>query len=345
MRPISRYKALKKAGDLVDDPYQEATVEKLDQLYESLLNYDLKPRSRIFKFFSRQPAFDRIPKGIYIHGDVGRGKSMLMDLLFDIVPLTKKRRVHFHSFMSDVHKRINAFRKRSSEDRDGNDPIPSVAKALASDAWLLCFDEFEVRDVADAMIVGRLFSQIFSQGVVIVATSNRAPDDLYKGGLNRQLFVPFIELMKQQLEIIYLEGRKDHRLVRLRGMPVYHYPLNSESQAALDSTFLELSDGDPGTPDQVEIMGRIIDVRKQAHGTACFSFADLCIEPLAANDYIAIAERYQTLIVSGIPRLDESKRNEARRLVLLIDVLYDNKVKLVASAQTPVAEIYSSLHV
>jgi cell division protein ZapE len=340
--PIARFRAMQRSGELVADPHQELAIEKLEILHHRLAQYDPRGGQGWLGFLRRRPAREPAPEGLYIYGEVGRGKSMLMDLFFETVGLERKRRVHFHAFMAEVHARINDYRRLPADRREGDDPIPPVARALAEQTWLLCFDEFEVRDIADAMILGRLFTQLFENGVVVVATSNRAPDDLYKGGLNRQLFVPFIDLLKQRLDVMCLEGAMDHRLARLKGMPVYHHPLGPTADAALESAFAELTDGDAGAPDAVEVMGRTIAVSRQARGTAFFTFAELCEAPLAANDYLAIARRYHTVILSGIPRLDAAKRNEARRLVLLIDVLYDNRVKLVASAETPVSDIYPS---
>ncbi|HZD26472.1 MAG TPA: cell division protein ZapE, partial [Alphaproteobacteria bacterium] len=248
--------------------------------------------------------------------------------------------VHFHRFMREVHERINRFRRTPAAERDGDDPIPPVARDIAADLLLLCFDEFEVRDVADAMILGRLFTRLFEHGVVVVATSNRAPDELYEGGLNRQLFLPFIDLLKQRLDVLCLNGRVDYRLDRLHGQQVYHTPLGEAAAAALDAMFLRLTDRRHGEPDTVEVAGRSVPVPEQAAGTARFSFEELCARPLAANDYLALAERYHTIILSDIPKLGPTRRNEARRLVLLVDVLYDNHVRLVASAAAPPAELY-----
>ena len=340
--PLQRYRALRRAGELAADPVQELAIEKLEILHHRLAQYDPAGEQGWLGFLRRRPRREPAPEGLYIYGDVGRGKSMVMDLFFDTVALEHKRRVHFHEFMAEVHSRINAFRRTPAAARNGDDPIPPVARNVAADAWLLCFDEFEVRDVADAMILGRLFTQLFELGVVVVATSNRPPDDLYLGGLNRQLFLPFIALLKDRLDVLCLDGKQDYRLLRLKGIPVYHTPLGAEAEAALDAAFLRLTDQARGEPDAVEVMGRTIPVREQAKGTARFSFTELCEQPLGANDYLAIAARYHTVILSGIPRLSAEQRNEARRLVLLIDVLYDNRVKLVASAATEPQALYAA---
>jgi cell division protein ZapE len=337
---IGRYRELVAAGDILQDPEQELGAEKLQILCHRLSQYDPGQGTGWRQFLMRRSKREPAPEGLYIFGDVGRGKSMLMDLFFAVAPLEKKRRVHFHEFMREVHARINEFRRTGRERRDGDDPVPPTAQAIADETWLLCFDEFEVRDIADAMLLGRLFTHLFEQGVVVVATSNRAPEDLYKNGLNRNLFLPFIDLLKEKLDIYSLNGPVDYRLSRLKGIPVYHTPLDEAAEKALDAAFLSLTDQEKGSACELEVMKRRIRVPEQANGTARFSFADLCEQPLAANDYLAIAEAFHTVILSGIPKLDPGKRNEARRFVLLIDVLYDNGVKLVASAATPVDQIY-----
>jgi len=342
--PLERYRALRRAGELDPDPAQELAAEKLQMLHHRLAQYEPGQstgmgagwRQFLFGRGQKEPA----PEGLYIYGEVGRGKSMLMDLFFDGAPIEHKRRVHFHEFMGEVHGRINEFRKTPDKNRDGDDPIPPIAGDIAEATWLLCFDEFEVRDIADAMILGRLFGRLFELGVVVIATSNRAPDDLYKGGLNRQLFLPFIETLKQRLDILCLEGRMDHRLARMKGVPVYYTPLDATAAAALDKAFLNLTDLPAGRPAEVEVKGRTIVVPQQAKGVARFSFAELCEQPLGAHDYLELAGHYHTLILDGIPQLGPERRNEARRFVILIDVLYDNGIKLVASATTDVEGIY-----
>jgi len=339
--PIERYRALRRAGELKPDPEQELAIEKLEILHHRIAQYRPDNGGGWLSFLRLRQPREPAPEGLYLYGDVGRGKSMLMDLFFDIVPLARKRRVHFHAFMAEVHERINAFRRLPADQRDGDDPIPPVARDIAEEVWLLCFDEFEVRDVADAMILGRLFTQLFELGVVVVATSNRDPDSLYEGGLNRQLFLPFIALLKERLDVLCINGRTDYRLDRLRGMQVYHTPLGAAAAKALDDAFVSLTDQNHGEPDEVEVMGRKIVVPEQAKGVARFSFDDLCMQPLAANDYLALARRFHTIVLSGIPKLNLDKRNEARRFVLLIDVLYDNGIKLIASADVPVDQIYT----
>jgi len=337
--PLEAYRALRRDGRLRHDPAQELAAEKLQTLQHRLGRYDPTRGpgwQEILRLKRREPP----PEGLYLYGSVGRGKSMLMDLFFATAPVERKRRTHFHAFMRDVHERINRFRRLSAAERDGDDPIPPVARALAEEAWLLCFDELEVRDVADAMILGRLFQNLFEKGVVVVATSNRAPDQLYEGGLNRQLFMPFIELMKRQMDVLHLDGGTDHRMLGLSGTPVYHMPADRAAAAALDAAFARLTDGAEGGPETVEVMGREVPVPRAAAGVARFRFDDLCRRPLAANDYLALAERFHTFVIDAIPRMGAAERNEARRFVLLIDVLYDARCKLVCSAAAPPDGLY-----
>ena len=338
--PLDAYRSLRRNGQLKPDPAQELAVEKLQALALKLGRYEPNGGAGGLLFFFRKKRNEEPPQGLYLYGGVGRGKSMLMDLFFARAAVAKKRRVHFHAFMLEVHGRINAFRRTSAAEREGDDPIPSVAGELAAEAWLLCFDEFEVRDVADAMILGRLFTQLFERGVVVVATSNRAPDELYAGGLNRQLFLPFIELMKRQLDVLHLESGRDYRLLRLDGQPVYHTPLSPAADAALDEDFRLLTDEPEGEPEEIEVQGRRILTSEQARGVARFTFDELCARPLGAADYLAIAGRYHTLILKGVPRLSPDRRNEARRFATLIDVLYDNRRRLICSAAAPPERLY-----
>ncbi len=260
---------------------------------------------------------------------------MVMDLFFDIAPVERKRRVHFHAFMIEIHDRINALRSRG-----GDDPIPPVADGFADETWLLCFDEFQVNDPVDALILDRLFSALFNRGVVTVATANVAPRDLYKGGLNRDRFLPFLELIEQRLDVMELDAGIDYRRGRLESMAVYFTPLNGEASAALDAAFLKLTDNDPGAPGEIVLRGRSIAVPAEANGVARFGFAELCETPLGAADYIAIAELYHTVVLSDVPQLTPEKRNEATRFVTLIDALYEHKVNLVCTADGSPEDLY-----
>jgi cell division protein ZapE len=262
---------------------------------------------------------------------------MLMDLFFRSVPSLRKRRVHFHAFMLEVHDRIERER-RAQTDR----PIAKVASDLAAEAALLCFDEFQVEDIADAMILERLFRTLFDAGAVVVATSNRAPDELYEHGLQRERFLPFIALLKQKLFVLELDSGRDYRLARLHGKPVYHHPLDEVAHDALEHAFAELTDGAPGAGATLTVKGRPLVVQRAARGVAWFAFADLCANPLGAADYLAIAERFAAVIVEGIPRLPPQQRNEARRFNVLIDTLYEARTLLIASAEAPPEEIYTA---
>jgi cell division protein ZapE len=258
-----------------------------------------------------------------------------MDLFFHSAPSLHKRRVHFHAFMIEVHDRIERERRAGTEQ-----PITKVASDLAAEATLLCFDEFQVDDIADAMILERLFRALFDAGVVVVATSNRAPDELYEHGLQRERFLPFIALLKQKLYVLELDSGRDYRLARLSGKPVYHHPLGEAAHDALEHAFAELTDGAPGASATLTVKGRPLVVPRTARGVAWFAFADLCANPLGAADYLAIAERFAAVIVEGIPRLSPQQRNEARRFNILIDTLYEARTLLITSAEVPPEEIY-----
>ena len=318
----------------------------LDALGRRLKTY--RPRKRGLFSLDLNGAAD-IPKGVYLHGDVGRGKSFLMDLFFANSSITKKRRVHFNAFMLETHQRIHEWRNLSPRERQsraefvreaGEDPIAPVAKAISLEATLLALDEFQVTDVADAMILGRLFEKLFGLGIVIVATSNTAPDRLYEGGLNRQLFLPFIELIKDHFQIVELNGAYDYRLDRMSGMSVYMSPLGGDADAAMDAAWQRLTDSKRGAPRALNVMGRKLVVPQAAKGVARFSFDALCRVPLGAADYLALARTFHTILIDRIPKLQVDEQNEARRFTLLIDTLYDEKVKLVCSAAAKPAELH-----
>jgi len=314
-------------GALKPDAAQARTAAKLEALSRAL-----KPQR--FSFFGRRAA----PKGLYLWGDVGRGKTMLMDLFFAEVQEPKKLRLHFNAFMADIHARIHVLRQQEADD-----PIAPVARAIARDTRLLCFDEFQVTDVADAMILGRLFEQFFAANMVIVATSNTPPDRLYEGGLNRQLFMPFIAEIKQRMEVVALNGPTDYRLQGLKDVAVYLTPLSPGADAAMDAAWLKLAGG-PGKATSLTVLGRNLSVPRAGQGigqgAARFSFDELCARPLAGADYLAIARHFHTVFIDHIPVMDEASRNEARRFTLLIDTLYDEGVKLVCSAAAPPEALY-----
>lgn len=291
--------------------------------------------------FGKRAATPEAPRGLYVWGSVGRGKSMLMDLFFDALPARRKRRVHFHAFMADVHERIHAWRgmlKRGEV--KGDDPIAPVAAMLAEEASVLCFDEFVVTDIADAMILGRLFTALFGHGVVVVATSNVAPQNLYEGGLNRALFLPFIALLQERMEVMELNSRTDFRLEKLEGAPVYHVPADAAARAALDRAFHRLTGRDHGKMRALTVKGRQVEIPEAVGGVARARFGDLCAKPLAATDYLAIAQEFHTLILEDIPRMEFEQRNEAKRFILLIDTLYEARVKLLASAAAEPQDLY-----
>jgi cell division protein ZapE len=325
---MARYRRALADGALRPDAAQQAAAEKLNALARQLAKY----RPGGFSFFGKK----EIPRGLYLWGDVGRGKSMLMDLFFEEAATSPKRRVHFNAFMTDVHARLHIERARP----DISDPISAVARALADEARLLCFDEFQVTDVADAMILGRLFEQLLAAGTVIVATSNVAPAQLYEGGLNRQLFLPFIGLIEARLDIVELDGPTDYRLHRLSGHPVYLTPLSLAADTAMNGAWRRLTDCELGKPARLTVFGRSLLVPQAARGVARFSFADLCEKPLAAADYLEIARHFHTVLIDHIPVLVPARRDTARRFVLLIDTLYDQGVKLICSAEAVPDQLY-----
>jgi cell division protein ZapE len=326
---IERYRAGISDGEIKPDPAQEAAAQRLQKLSSELKGYKLGRREF---FFSAK----KKPRGLYIWGDVGRGKSMLMDLFFELAPIAQKIRVHFNAFMAETHARIHAERQRGEYD----DPIPPVARTITERAALLCFDEFQVSDVADAMILGRLFQQLFDLGVVIVATSNTPPEKLYEGGLNRQLFLPFIAIIREKLDVVELNGPTDYRLQRMSGLDIYITPLGNEADATMDGAWARLTD--KAQPKQVSLplLGRAVRVPRAAKGVARFSFEDLCAQPLAGADYLSIARHFHTVLIDHIPKMDSAMRNEARRFIVLIDTLYDEGTKLICSAAAPPQELY-----
>jgi cell division protein ZapE len=340
---LDRYQRLIAAGELRPDPDQQGAAERLDRLGQALNAPAAKPGliRRLFRKSSKPPS----PRGIYLWGGVGRGKSMLMDLAFEAIAFEPKRRVHFHEFMLEVHDRLR--RERLAE---RGDPIPPVARAIAAEARFLAFDEMVINNTADAMILSRLMSQLLGQGVTVVTTSNRPPHELYKGGLNRELFLPFIALVERELDVVSLNGPTDYRLERLAGMPTWHVPNGPEATRALSEAFFRLTDHP--VEDRAEVPaediavpgGRRLHVPKSLKGVAVFSFKRLCVEARGAPDYLAIARRYHSVILVGIPRLGPEKRNEAARFVTLIDALYEHKVKLLAAADARPAELYMEGH-
>jgi cell division protein ZapE len=334
--PVRRaYDELIAASELKADPAQSRAVAALDRLAASL-----RPKSLLAGLLGRGREG---PAGVYLWGGVGRGKSMLMDLAFEQIAVEPKRRVHFHAFMLDVHRRL-----REARESEEGDPIEPVGDAIADEAKLLCFDEMQVTNPADAMILSRLFGKLLDRGVKVVTTSNRSPRDLYLEGLNRELFLPFIDLIESQMLVVEVSGPTDYRLDRLTGVEVWHVPNGPEATADLSRAFFQLTDypvEDRAKVPSEELDvggGRTLHVPKSLKGVAVFSFKRLCGEPRGAADYIAIAQRFHTVIIVGIPVMGAEMRNEAARFVTLVDALYEHKVKLLAAADAEPAGLYPS---
>jgi cell division protein ZapE len=339
---LTRYQSLVSSGQIEADAAQASAIGRLHALVEQIGAKRLARKSSALGWlFGSKAEQQQNLKGLYIWGPVGRGKTMLMDLFFRYVPDQRKRRVHFHDFMADVHQRVHEWRQASKQGQaKGSDPIASVAEALADEAWVLCFDEFTVNDIADAMILGRLFSALWERGVVVVATSNVDPQELYKDGLNRALFLPFIAELQKRMDVMKLEARADYRLEKLSGAPVYHVPADADARAALDAAWNRLTGDAAPHPGVLAAKSRRIEVPAAAPGIARFGFRDLCDKPLGASDYLLVARAFHTLIIDDIPVMDVSRRNEAKRFIILIDVLYENHVKLVASADAEPGGLY-----
>ena len=344
-KPIDAYKDLIGKGKIRPDPVQLNAVGRLQNLADLLAEYSLQMgktgwRVRLSLGGSKKLA----PNGLYLWGGVGCGKTMLMDLFFSNCSVDKeqKKHVHFHAFMQEVHKRLHTFREAQKAGKvpKSRDPITALSKVIVDRAWLLCFDEFHITDIADAMILGRLFEALFERGVVIVATSNRHPMDLYKDGLQRERFLSFIEIFKEKMETFELDNGIDYRLEKLRSMNVYLTPTGTKASKKLERAFDELAVGMPIRPRLLSVNGRKIKIAKTAEGIAYTSFSDLCSLPLGPSDYLAIARCFHTLVLASIPRMGPSMRNQAKRFVTLIDALYEAKVNLICSAEAGPDELY-----
>ncbi|HEX4712776.1 cell division protein ZapE [Phenylobacterium sp.] len=335
------YDARLAAGEIRADPAQGPGLRALLRLEADL---GAPPANGGLKGLFRKPAAER---GVYLWGPVGRGKSMLMDLFFATVPVESKRRTHFHVFMGEIHRLIGAWRTGDSAARKarfgqhkGDDPIPPVADVVAADARLLCFDEFQVTDIADAMILGRLFEALFARGVTLVATSNRAPDALYKDGLNRQLFLPFIDLLKARLEIVAVAGGHDYRLDRLRAAGTWFSPADPDNLRSFESLWRDILGPEEETGATIEVLGRKITLPHASGGLVRATFASLCSVALGPNDYVAIAANFHTVFLEDVPKLTANRREEARRFVILIDALYEARAKLIVLAEAQPNQLY-----
>ncbi|KAJ2455204.1 ATPase [Coemansia sp. RSA 2336] len=346
------------SGQLIDDSFQRSIVAELDRLYQELLDYKPEPPAApkkspidaVLKLFgkgtassSHDKAEDSIltdaPRGLYIYGDVGTGKTTTMDLFYDTVPTSNKRRIHFHAFMLDIHARINAFKRTHSLSED---PIPTIARELASTAHVLCFDEFQVTDIADAMVLRRLTTELFRNNVVIVTTSNRHPDELYKNGIQRESFLPCIKMLKQQCQVVSLDSGTDYRKLARETESVYFSPIDADTNKVLHALFALAADNVPAESKKLSFLGRSLTVPLAANGVAKFSFSQLCKDAHGSADYIELARHFHTLILTDVPRMDISDRNEARRFITLIDALYESHSVLIMSSEASIYQLFSA---
>ncbi len=350
--PLTKYRKRLEEGGLIRDPAQERAMEHLNRLHQEVKCYH-PPVVEKSGGWGARLGFGRkkervshpAPKGLYIHGDVGRGKSMLMDLFHQCLPAGTGHRVHFHELMREAHTLLHTWRSEASANDPRSkgqlgDPMPRLARALTHDARVLCLDEMEIRDIADAMIVGRLFAEITELGVVVVTTSNRAPDDLYKDGLQREKFLPFIAMIKERMKVHPLDSDRDYRLGRMKGMTVYFTPTGAEADAWLDRCLERIAGTETPAPTTLTVNGRTVPVAQATSLAARFTFPDLCEKPLGSHDYLALAEKFDTIILSDIPCLGPKNRDAARRFVLLIDSLYDHRTALICSADAPPQDLY-----
>jgi len=338
---LDHYKALIASGAIEADPAQAQAAEAYAALDERLSSYKPARKQGFLGRLFGGGDKDEPPRGLYVHGEVGRGKTMMMDLFFQQSQVEHKRRAHFHEFMAEAHERIYGYRQQIARGEIGDaDVMALTAQAIFDEAWLLCFDEFHVTDIADAMILGRLFAKLFELGTVVVATSNVAPEDLYKGGLNRALFLPFIAQIEGHMDVLRLDARTDFRLEKLVGVKMWLVPADDTATAALNAAWRKMTGNAPGKARLITIKGRVLHVPCSAHGVARFSFEDLCEKPLAASDYLRLAHDYHTILVDHVPVMDFAERNAAKRFISLIDTLYDNAVKLMASAEADPVSLY-----
>ncbi len=332
---VARYRRLVADRKIASDSAQALAVEKLQILSNRLATYSPPARTDFFSFFTRRRG--EVPKGLYVFGGVGRGKTMLMDLFFETVPVVQKQRTHFHQFMADVHEKLAIARREATAD-----PVVAVAQAIAKETRLLCLDELFVIDIADATILSRLFAAFFAAGTVVVVTSNVPPAELYKNGRNRDLFLPFIDLIEENMELLQLEAERDYRLEQLMHSELYFAPADAAAQAAMDRLWRQLTFGEPCRAESLTVLGHTVEVPCAAMGAARFRFSELFEKPLGAQDYIVLAERYHTIFVDRIPVLRREERDAARRFITFVDTLYDHRTRLVVSAAAEPAALYQT---
>lgn len=347
----TRYKELVLKEEISCDSAQLAVTEDFDYLLQKIVEQNVSRPLAFWHFFKRkkqsstrvssQGEGDTSFQGLYIYGEVGRGKTMLMDLFFSCLPLERKKRAHFNDFMADIHERINFYRKASTHKKAEQDnPILAVAQDLAREAKVLCFDEFSVTDIADAMVLGRLVAALFDKGIFFVATSNVAPDNLYYNGLNRELFLPFIQALKTHVRVINLDAKTDYRLEKSNLQHVYITPLGGQADECMNQAWALALQGHKEISDELSIKGRIIPIPRVGAGCARFDYRDLCAKPLAAAEYLALGERYHTIFIDNVPVMDDTYRNETKRFILLIDVLYERHIRLFMSAAAKLEDLY-----
>lgn len=327
--PLTWYQAASQQAAFIRDAAQARAIEHLDRLWTELMMFKRK-RNR---FLGRSLRSPQLPKGLYFYGGVGRGKSFLMDAFYGCLPYRRKRRVHFHAFMAEIHQRLRGLKSEAN-------PLKAVAAEIAKETRVLCFDEFHVSDIADAMILGRLLENLFNEGVVLVATSNYAPSELYPQGQNRSSFLPTIALIEEKLTILNVDGGEDYRHRTLTAAEVFYIPANDENERKLADLFTQVTAGQAERPSEIEIHGRMLRCKKRTDKAIWFDFRMLCFGPRSQADYLYLSEHYEMIFVSGIEKLSQAERAEARRLTWLIDVMYDYRVKFCATCDVPVGEIY-----